>query len=158
MAWCLTPEGNDDYVIFEGLPDVPGLYRLRYFLHGTQCSIGAVVDINAQYVRCRLTVPRSIVLGEPLVVEYDVMYRHETGRSTVDWMALFVVEESLPEGLRGRKAKDGSEEELAPRRALSPCYDPRCVCLCLRPLVSVPVPVAAHTASPPVPLSASPLT
>lgn len=94
LAWCIVPEPNTGSITFSGSPSIPGPYRVRYFLHGSQVSIGNVVDVVAEFVKCELSIPPEIMLGDVLPVSYKLNYQQDSDRTGSDWVGLFVVPDS----------------------------------------------------------------
>jgi len=68
VGWSLVPPDNEGSVAFEGLPTEAGHYRLRYFVHGSQCALGKPADVYARLVDIELDAPgacvaRGVVVG-----------------------------------------------------------------------------------------------
>jgi hypothetical protein len=45
-----------------------------YFLQGTQCSVGNVVQLQSAYVMCSLRAPTEMLVGGGISVEYNLQY------------------------------------------------------------------------------------
>ena len=54
VGWTLVPPENSGSVAFEGLPTEAGHYRVRYFVHGSQCPLGDAADVYARLVDIEL--------------------------------------------------------------------------------------------------------
>lgn len=94
IAWVVVPEGNCGIVTFGGSPIHPGTYRVRYFLSGSQASTGSVMQLQSAYVKCELHVPSEIFIGDALPVSYSLNYQEISGRTSVDWIGLYVIPEA----------------------------------------------------------------
>lgn len=95
LAWCIVPESNRSTVMFEGVPKTPGVYRVRYFLNGSQASTGNTLEITSQFVHCQLTVPSEIQLGSVLPVTYSLSYSTSLARASTDWIGLYVISDEV---------------------------------------------------------------
>jgi hypothetical protein len=94
IAWTVVPEANAGVVTFGGAPVHPGTYRVRYFLSGSQASTGTVLQLQSAFVKCELHVPSEIFIGETLPVRYALNYQETSGRTSVDWVGLYVIPEA----------------------------------------------------------------
>ena len=97
VAWCLLPPENEGEAAFWAVPATPGHYCVRYFLHGTQCSVGNVVQFESRYVKCTLKAPTEVMVGDPVFIEYTLQYTDmKATRTNNDWIGLFAVDTRNP--------------------------------------------------------------
>lgn len=100
VGWTLVPAKNKGQLFMTGLPASVGHFRVRYFVHGSQCQLGEAVDTWARHVEVDLETPATCVVGEQLPVGYTMHYR-AGNHSPWDWAGLFV----LPPGDDGGSAR-----------------------------------------------------
>eukprot|EP00753_Platysulcus_tardus_P019242 PLAT7078.4.p1 GENE.PLAT7078.4~~PLAT7078.4.p1 ORF type:complete len:1195 (-),score=572.55 PLAT7078.4:48-3632(-) len=89
VGWVMLPKENKGTVRFRGVPQKPGRYAVRYFVHGSECRVGPEQLFEAQLVKVNLTVPPTVECGRSLVVDYRMDYSSGDFHDDRDWLGLF---------------------------------------------------------------------
>jgi len=75
--------------VFHGTPVRTGVYRVRYFIRGSQVSVGTAREVLVGNVEADVHVPARHIIGHGLRCRYFLHFQEST-HSTPAWAGLYV--------------------------------------------------------------------